>query len=132
LNGTCNFILTGMSETGRSYAECLADAQRQGFAEADPTLDVDGTDAAHKLAILAQIAFGATIPFESISRRGIDGIAALDIRCACGRIVDIGRGCASRARSRVASTCRPASRTGRACWRRWRGCWRSITSASPR
>jgi len=82
LNGTCNFILTGMTETGRSYAECLAEAQRLGFAEADPTLDVDSTDAAHKLAILAQIAFGATIPFESISRRGITGITSLDIRYA--------------------------------------------------
>ena len=53
LNGTCNFILTGMSENGPSYAEALAEAQQRGYAEADPTLDVDGTDAAHKLAILA-------------------------------------------------------------------------------
>ncbi len=82
LNGTCNFILTGMSETGRSYAECLAEAQELGFAEADPALDVDGTDAAHKLAILAQIAFGTTIPFESIARRGIAGLNDLDIRFA--------------------------------------------------
>src|SRR5262245_15481940 len=58
LNGTSNFILTGMTELGRSYTEALADAQRRGYAETDPTLDVDGTDAAHKLAILAQIAFG--------------------------------------------------------------------------
>src|SRR5262249_22938516 len=53
LNGTSNFILTGMAERGLSYAEALAEAQRRGYAEADPTLDVDGTDAAHKLAILA-------------------------------------------------------------------------------
>src|SRR5262249_41212319 len=58
LNGTSNFILTAMSEQGQSYAAALAEAQRQGFAEADPTLDVDGSDAAHKLAILAQLAFG--------------------------------------------------------------------------
>src|SRR5438067_8774022 len=52
LNGTCNFVLTGMSEHGHSYAEALAKAQQRSYAEADPTLDVDGTDAAHKLAIL--------------------------------------------------------------------------------
>ena len=65
LNGTCNFILTGMTEQGRTYAEALAEAQRRGYAEADPTLDVDGTDAAHKLAILAQIAFGVTVPVSA-------------------------------------------------------------------
>ncbi len=53
LNGTCNYILTEMTEQGKSYAEALAEAQARGYAEADPTLDVDGTDAAHKLAILA-------------------------------------------------------------------------------
>ncbi|HEV3261769.1 MAG TPA: homoserine dehydrogenase [Gemmataceae bacterium] len=80
LNGTCNFILTGMSEHGRSYAEALADAQRQGYAEADPTLDVNGTDAAHKLAILAQIAFGVTVPLSAIDRRGIAEVQDIDIR----------------------------------------------------
>jgi homoserine dehydrogenase len=82
LNGTCNFILTDMSEQGRGYADALADAQRQGYAEADPTLDVDGTDAAHKLAILAQIAFGVTVPVAGIERRGIAGIQDTDIRFA--------------------------------------------------
>jgi homoserine dehydrogenase len=82
LNGTCNFILTNMTERGRPYAEVLAEAQRLGYAEADPTLDVNGTDAAHKLAILAQIAFGAAVPLDAIERRGIDGIDALDIRFA--------------------------------------------------
>ena len=82
LNGTCNFILTGMSERGTSYAEALAEAQQRGYAEADPTLDVDGTDAAHKLAILAQIAFGARVPLASIPRRGIAQIDATDIRFA--------------------------------------------------
>jgi homoserine dehydrogenase len=82
LNGTCNFILTGMSEHGRSYAEALADAQARGYAEADPTLDVDGSDAAHKLAILAHIAFGITVPVEAIDRHGIAGLADTDIRYA--------------------------------------------------
>ncbi|MFM7148492.1 MAG: homoserine dehydrogenase, partial [Gemmataceae bacterium] len=82
LNGTSNFILTAMSESGQSYAEALAEAQRQGFAEADPTLDVDGTDAAHKLAILAQIAFGMPVPLSAIEKRGIVGIDSTDIRFA--------------------------------------------------
>src|SRR5438045_1637702 len=82
LNGTSNFILTAMSEQGRSYEEALADAQRRGYAEADPTLDVDGTDAAHKLAILAQIAFGMAVPFDAIQRRGIQHVEAVDIRFA--------------------------------------------------
>jgi homoserine dehydrogenase len=82
LNGTSNFILTGMTELGRSYAEALADAQRRGYAEADPTLDVDGTDAAHKLAILAQIAFGLAVPADAIERRGIAELHEMDIRYA--------------------------------------------------
>jgi homoserine dehydrogenase len=82
LNGTCNFILTAMTEDSRPYAEVLAEAQRLGYAEADPTLDVDGTDAAHKLAILAQIAFGVTVPLAAIDRRGIAGIEAVDVRFA--------------------------------------------------
>jgi homoserine dehydrogenase len=82
LNGTCNYILTGMTEKGRAYAEMLAEAQAKGYAEADPTLDVDGTDAAHKLVILAQIAFGAAVPFAAIPRRGIAGIDQADIRFA--------------------------------------------------
>jgi homoserine dehydrogenase len=82
LNGTCNFILTNMTEGGSSYGEALAEAQRRGYAEADPLLDVNGTDAAHKLAILAQIAYGVAVPPENISRRGIDGIDSADIRFA--------------------------------------------------
>lgn len=80
LNGTCNFILTQMTESGQSYSEALAEAQRLGYAEADPSLDVNGTDAAHKLVILAQIAFGGRVPVESVSRRGITDIQELDIR----------------------------------------------------
>ena len=79
LNGTSNFILTGMSEHGRSYAEALAEAQQRGYAEADPTLDVDGTDAAHKLALLALLAFGVAVPVDAIDRHGIADLGQADI-----------------------------------------------------
>lgn len=82
LNGTSNFILSEMSEEGRSYSAALAEAQRLGYAESDPTLDVDGTDAAHKLAILAQIAFGAAVPVDRIERRGIAEAHEMDVRFA--------------------------------------------------
>jgi homoserine dehydrogenase len=82
LNGTCNFILTNMTDHGTAYADALAEAQQRGYAEADPTLDVDGTDAAHKLAILAQIAFGVAVPMSAIERRGISAVDAIDIRFA--------------------------------------------------
>src|SRR5262249_13653937 len=82
LNGTCNFILTAMSEQGRNYSEALAEALRLGYAEADPVLDVDGTDAAHKLAILAQIAFGVSVPANAIEHRGVAGLHQIDIRYA--------------------------------------------------
>jgi homoserine dehydrogenase len=82
LNGTSNFILTAMAERGLSYSAALAEAQALGYAEADPTLDVDGSDAAHKLAILAQIAFGVAARPHEIARQGIDSIDALDIRFA--------------------------------------------------
>ncbi len=82
LNGTCNFILTSMSETGDSYQNALEEAQKLGFAEADPTMDVDGTDTAHKLAILVQIAFAQTIPLSAIDRVGISGLDSTDIHFA--------------------------------------------------
>jgi homoserine dehydrogenase len=82
VNGTCNFILTAMTREGLPYAEALARAQSLGYAEADPTLDVDGTDTAHKLAILAQLAFGAGVTTASIPRQGIDKLQAIDIRFA--------------------------------------------------
>jgi homoserine dehydrogenase len=82
LNGTSNFILTAMADRGTGYAAALAEAQRLGYAEADPTLDVDGTDAAHKLAVLAQIAFGVTAKPHEIERIGIDRIDPLDLRFA--------------------------------------------------
>jgi homoserine dehydrogenase len=82
LNGTSNFILTAMAERGLTYAAALAEAQRLGYAEADPTLDVDGSDAAHKLAVLAQIAFGVAARPHEIERRGVDTLDPMDIRFA--------------------------------------------------
>ena len=82
VNGTCNYILTKMTQEGLPYALALKQAQELGFAEADPTMDVDGTDTAHKLAILAQIAFGATVTTRQIPREGIDRLQPADITYA--------------------------------------------------
>ncbi len=79
LNGTCNYILTQMREHGREFADVLADAQKLGYAEADPSFDVDGIDAAHKLAILAALAFGRPVVFDSVYVEGIRRISAVDI-----------------------------------------------------
>jgi len=79
LNGTCNFILSTMEDTGRDFADVLAEAQAKGYAEADPSFDVEGTDAAHKLAILSAIAFGTRIDFASVDTAGITRISAADI-----------------------------------------------------
>ncbi len=78
LNGTCNYILTQMRERGTEFATVLAEAQRLGYAEADPGFDIDGTDAAHKLAILAALAFGCPVDFAGIHVEGIRHISALD------------------------------------------------------
>jgi len=82
LNGTCNYILTTMRETGREFAEVLADAQKLGYAEADPAFDVDGIDAAHKLAILTALAFGCEVDFAGVHVEGIRRISAMDIQYA--------------------------------------------------
>ena len=82
LNGTSNFILSQMDELGTDYNSSVADAQRLGYAEADPTMDVDGSDAAQKLAILAQLAFGAKLDWKSIPRVGIDAVEVEDLRYA--------------------------------------------------
>jgi homoserine dehydrogenase len=79
LNGTCNYILSTMETTGRDFGEVLAEAQALGYAEADPTFDVEGVDAAHKLAILAAIAFGARIDFPAVDIGGISRVRAADI-----------------------------------------------------
>ncbi len=82
LNGTCNFILTMMETKGWDYAVALVEAQRLGYAELDPTLDVDGTDTAHKLAILTRIAFACRVPLTSIRTEGIQHLNADDIASA--------------------------------------------------
>ncbi len=82
LNGTCNYILTVMRETGRSFPDVLAEAQNLGYAEADPAFDIDGIDAAHKLAILAAIAFGGEIDFESVHTEGIRYVSPIDLEFA--------------------------------------------------
>ena len=79
LNGTCNYILSTMEDTGRDFAEVLAEAQAKGYAEADPAFDIEGTDAAHKLSILAAIAFGSRIDFKAVDTTGITRILAADI-----------------------------------------------------
>jgi homoserine dehydrogenase len=82
LNGTSNYILTQMGDHDADYAAAVADAQRLGYAEANPTMDVDGTDAAQKLAILSHLAFGARVHWKKIPRTGIDTVEVADIRYA--------------------------------------------------
>jgi len=79
VNGTCNYILSEMRTANRSYQEVLADAQQRGYAEADPTLDVSGMDSAHKLALLASLAFGIQVDFSQIAVEGIDSLDLTDI-----------------------------------------------------
>lgn len=78
LNGTCNFILTQMERSGRGYAEILAEAQEHGYAEANPASDVDGLDAAYKLAILSRMGFGQAVDVDAIYREGITQIHPAD------------------------------------------------------
>jgi len=82
INGTSNYILSRMQESGIDFAPALAEAQAKGYAEADPTLDVSGGDAAHKLAILAMMAYGAKIELSDIATSGIDQVSAIDISFA--------------------------------------------------
>jgi homoserine dehydrogenase len=82
LNGTCNYILTTMRDSGRPFADVLAEAQAHGYAEADPAFDIDGIDAAHKLAILVALAFGRPVDFASVHIEGIRHVSALDIAFA--------------------------------------------------
>jgi homoserine dehydrogenase len=79
LNGTCNYMLTQMEKTGKAFDVILSEAQAQGYAEADPSFDVDGIDAAHKLAIIAAIAYGAEVNFKDVYIEGIRGITPDDI-----------------------------------------------------
>lgn len=80
LNGTCNYILSTMRRTGRDFADVLAEAQALGYAEADPTFDIEGIDSAHKLAILASVAFGCEVDFQGIHVEGISRVTAEDLR----------------------------------------------------
>ena len=80
VNGTCNYILTEMIQKGQSYADALADAQKDGLAEADPTLDVTGGDSSHKLAIMAALSFGRHIDYNKLSVQGIDTLDLTDVK----------------------------------------------------
>jgi homoserine dehydrogenase len=96
VNGTCNYILSNMTAQNQDFAEALAEAQQKGYAEADPTLDISGGDSAHKLAILASIAFGYEITLDDIFVEGIEGISIDDIRYGgemgyCLKLLAIGR-----------------------------------------
>ncbi len=82
LNGTCNFILTKMTDEKRAFSDALKEAQDRGYAEADPTFDIGGFDAAHKLSLLVSLAFGTTIAFDQIYVEGIDRITKADIEAA--------------------------------------------------
>ena len=82
MNGTCNYILTKMEKEGLSFAECLKEAQRLGYAEADPAFDIEGNDTAHKLSILTTLAFGTQIAADDIYLEGITNISIEDIRAA--------------------------------------------------
>jgi homoserine dehydrogenase len=82
LNGTCNFILSEMTEKGADFGETLKQAQELGYAEADPAFDIDGVDASHKIAILANLAYGTPVDIDSISSEGIRNVTSADISFA--------------------------------------------------
>lgn len=82
LNGTSNYILTTMREEGRDFADVLAEAQKLGYAEADPSFDIDGVDAAHKLAIITSLAYGCPVDFDAVHIEGIRSISASDMHYA--------------------------------------------------
>ena len=82
LNGTCNYILTRMEDAGESFSAVLTDAQEQGYAEADPTFDVEGIDTAHKLALLVSLCFGTKVDFDQVYTEGISKVTAMDIEYA--------------------------------------------------
>jgi homoserine dehydrogenase len=82
LNGTCNYILSAMRDSGRDFDDILAETQELGYSEADPSLDIDGVDTAHKVALLASLAFGCRVDFASVHTEGIRHITPMDIRFA--------------------------------------------------
>jgi homoserine dehydrogenase len=112
LNGTANYILTQMTGSGASYAQALAEAQAQGFAEADPTLDVEGIDTAHKLAILMSLAYGSQLDLDSIAVEGISRLNPVDLQFAgefgyCLKLLAITRDDGHRVEARVHPTLVP-------------------------
>ena len=82
VNGTANYILSKMSDENCDFDIALKEAQKKGFAEADPTFDIEGIDSAHKIAVLTRLAYGTTVPFDDITVTGISGINSEDIECA--------------------------------------------------
>jgi len=108
LNGTCNYILTEMRETGRDFGDVLIEAQEKGYAEADPTFDVEGIDAAHKLCLLTALGFGVLPDFEALSVTGISDISADDIAFAkeLGFKIKL-LGVAKQARDKILQTMEP-------------------------
>jgi homoserine dehydrogenase len=112
LNGTCNYILTQMSQSGISYAQALSEAQEAGYAEADPTLDVEGIDTAHKLAILMSLSYGSRLDLESITVEGISRLDPVDLQFAwefgyCLKLLAITRDDGHRVEARVHPTLIP-------------------------
>ncbi len=112
LNGTANYILTRMTQSGASYAQSLAEAQAHGYAEADPTLDVEGIDTAHKLSILMSLAYGARLDLDSIAVEGISKLDPLDLQFAgefgyCMKLLAITRDDGHRVEARVHPTLVP-------------------------
>jgi homoserine dehydrogenase len=106
LNGTSNYILTRMTEEGLSFQEALSTAKRLGYAESDPTLDIDGSDAAHKLTIIISLAFGFPFAYGEIYREGIDAVSLEDIRFAgefgyCVKLLAIARQSGNHIEARV-------------------------------
>jgi homoserine dehydrogenase len=114
INGTCNYILTRMSREGLEFGAVLREAQEKGYAEADPTLDIEGGDAAHKLAILASLAFDTCVPLEKIYTEGISGITPVDIAIAgelgyAVKLLAVAKSSGDRVEARVHPTMIPRS-----------------------
>ncbi len=114
LNGTCNYILTTMRESGREFGDVLAEAQKLGYAEADPSFDIDGIDAAHKLAILSSVAFGSEVDFAGIHVEGIRHISR-----ARHRISPTSSATASSCSASRASPSAASSSASMPAWCRW-------------
>lgn len=114
LNGTCNYILTKMTDEGSDFAPVLKEAQELGYAEADPTFDIEGVDTAHKIALLAALCFGTKVDFDQVYTEGVGNIAAIDIQFATQmgykiKLLAIGKNDGERIEVRVHPTMIPTS-----------------------